>query len=494
MEKFNVSLNIEAIDTISATKSGTYDDAIRLSQVVDDSDTPILLVTGSADKGTNSLSGCKTLMVKNSGVIGAEIKVQIDGWTAGSPDSNSGYEYLSYLLGAGDFLFLPNIKQCGYSDATSAARGQLLLDLEPSSNLYLALDSGTELGTLSDANDKTLAVTDASYYKNGDLLRLQDEIVEVTNISGTTLTVKRGMYGTTAATQSGVDVRLPFFYVYVDYDKYSVVQTDGSGKFKARNFFGYGRKADEVGDGFVAGSISGKFYSAGYQELGLSGITSSTESGLTASTAYQFTIAVDGGSAYDLDVTTSTNTKFGGSDGVIQKIQDALDAGFYASGNLFEKRVTVGIVNGDIRFTSGQRLSTSAIALGDSSGGDTDIWGVGRIPAIADVEAAVAAQLPEDVIYDNLSNSTKSNLDAMFYDDGHGNILGACTGTINYETGAIDLNGCPPNAEFVVSANYGSALAGGSEFTAALANSILSISARSVNQKINTTIDIVGLK
>ena len=86
----------------------------------------------------------------------------------------------------------------------------------------------------------------------------------------------------------------------------------------------------------------------------MSGITSSTESGLAASTAYAFDIAVDGGSDYTLSFTTSTNTKFGGSDGVIRKIQDALDAGFYASGNLFEKKVTVAIVDGDIRFTSGQ--------------------------------------------------------------------------------------------------------------------------------------------
>lgn len=493
MANFNVSLDIEAVDTISATKTGSYDDAIRLSQVVDDGDTPILLVTGSADKGTNSLSGCKSLMIRNSGQVGAEIRLQLDGWTAGSPDSNGNYQYVSHLLGAGDFLFLPNIKQCGYSNSTSAAKGQSLGDLEPSSNLYLAIDASTEVGTLSDASDTTLAVTDGSYYKDGDLLRLQNEIVEVTNISGTTLTVKRGMFGSTAAAQAGVDVRLPFFNEYADFDKYSVVQTDGSGRFKARNFFGYGRKADEVGDGIVAGSISGKFYGAGYQEIGLSGITSSTESGLVASTAYAFDIAVDGGSDYTLSFTTSTNTKFGGSDGVIRKIQDALDAGFYASGNLFEKKVTVSIVDGDIRFTSGQHLSTSAISITAPASGTTP-FGVGRFPAVGDVEDAVAATLPDDVIYDNLTNSTKSNTSAMFYDDGLGNILGSCTGTINYETGAINLQNCPPNAEFVVSANYGSALAGGSEFTAALANSILAISARSVNQKINTVIDIVGIK
>ena len=203
----------------------------------------------------------------------------------------------------------------------------------------------------------------------------------------------------------------------------------------------------------------------------MSGITSSTESGLAASTAYAFDIAVDGGSDYTLSFTTSTNTKFGGSDGIIRKIQDALDAGYYASGNLLEKAVTVAIVNGDIRFTSGQHLSTSAIAISAPNSGTTP-FGVGRfVMAVGDIEAAVPAALPDDVVFNAVTNISRPNLAGMFYDDGFGNILGACTG-----------------------ANYGSALAGGSEFSSTLGNSITAISARSVNQKINTTIDIVGIK
>ena len=248
------------------------------------------------------------------------------------------------------------------------------------------------------------------------------------------------------------------------------------------------------GGGITPASFAIKFYQAGYQELGLSGITGATDSGLTASTAYQFTIAVDGGSAFDLDVTTSSNTKFGGSDGVIRKIQDALDAGYYASGNLFEKKVTCAIVNGDIRFTSGQHLSTSAIALGDSSGGDTDIWGVGRFPAVANAEAAVAAKLPSDTLKSKSTNLEVKN-DAVFgYDDGFGNISGACTGTINYETGAIDITGCPPNAHFVMTATYGSAHSGGVEYTSAAGNSITGVLARCMNHKVNTTVEIIAVR
>ena len=35
-----------------------------------------------------------------------------------------------------------------------------------------------------------------------------------------------------------------------------------------------------------------------------------------------------------------------------------------------------------------------------------------------------------------------------------------CRGTINYETGAIDMIGCPPNAEFVYSVAHTSAFSG----------------------------------
>jgi hypothetical protein len=260
------------------------------------------------------------------------------------------------------------------------------------------------------------------------------------------------------------------------------------------NFFGYGRAEVET-KGLVAGSISGKFYSAGYQELGMSGITASTESGLAASTAYAIDIACDGGSDHTLAFTTSSNTKFGGSDGILRKIQDALDVQYYTtSSNLLDKKVTVGIVGGDIRFTSGQRLSTSAISITAPASGTTP-FGVGRfVMAVGAIEAAVAARLPEDTIMNIRTGVSSPNVGAFFYDDGKGNISGVCNGTINYETGAINLNGCPPNANFVVSANYGAAHAGGNKFAAAYANSIMQIQGRSTNAKINTTIDLIGIK
>ena len=508
MANFTANLTVATpTEAISAIKSGSFEDVIRLTQSVDNSDSPILLVTGSADKGVNSINNSKAVMIKNSGSIGAELKIQFETWGAASPDTNGAVAYYSYLLGAGDFIFLPNIKQCGYANATSAANGQTLDNQVPHADMKV--DSGADVDTATDGDiasgttTTTLYLEDghSKYFKVGDLIRMENEICEVTavgtgaDLANSTCTIVRGLYGSTAATHADdIAVEFPFFNAYADFDKYSTAQTDNSGRYKAMNLASYGRRGDGVADGFVAGSISGKFYSAGYQELGMSGITASTESGLTASTAYAFDVACDGGSDHTLGFTTSTNTKFGGSDGILRKIQDALDVAYYTAGNLLEKKVTVGIVNGDIRFTSGQRLSTSAISITAPSSGTTP-FGVGRlVMAVGAIEAPVAAKLPDDVIYDKVTNQASPNVGAMFYDDGHGNISGTCNGTINYETGAINITGCPPNAHFVISATYGSALAGGSEFSTTLGNSIVAISARSVNPKINTTIDMIGVK
>lgn len=494
-------------ETINLSKSGDYVEIFKVTQELHsglNGNTFLEILQPSTVAGQSAVKDAKALVIKNAGLVGAEIQIKTNEWADGSstPDTMAGVSYQSYLLGAGDFIYLPNLRQANFrTDVNSLGNGYSLSDQVPDANMYVAVNNPEEgdaqllaTGGTLNSSDTSFAVDDGSYFNVGDIIRLENEVMEVTAISGATLTVIRGAYGSTAATHvDNTALRFSFFNAYADYDNYSVAQTDSSGRFKCSNFFGYAR-TDAIADGLVAGSVSGKFYSQAYQELGLSGITSSTESGLAASTAYQFTIAVDGGSAYDVDVTTSTNTKFGGSDGVIRKIQDAFDAAFYTAGNLFEKKVTVGIVNGDIRFTSGSHLATSAIALGDSSGGDTDIWGVGRIPAVADAEAAVASRLPDNSVYDRKSGVQSANLGSMFYDDGHGNINGVCNGTIDYKTGAMDLNGCPPNAQFVVSASYGSAHSGENRYDATAGNSIMQISGRSANNKIYTTVEVTALR
>ena len=417
------------------------------------------------------------------------------------------------ILASGEFIYLPNLKIISYAEDASGAMAK-----PTTSGTYLTLDTNEYVDSTADNDDATDdAMTDdtsstrvylepyssatdctANLFHIGDLIRLDNEIMEVTaigdksNLANNYLDVIRGVHGSTIAVHADdAAVRLPFFNAYHDFDKYSVVQTDKSGKFKSMNFFGFGRVADSTSDGIVPGSIAGKFYNPGYQSFGMSGISGSTNSGLAASTAYALNITVDGGSTFaNLSFTTDgSNLNFGGTNGIINKIQTALNTQYYTAGNLFEKRVNIGIVGGDIRVTSGQRLSTSAIALAAPSSGTTP-FGVGRIPAIGDINSAVAAKVSNDTFIGKDGISVP-NSGAFFYDDGHGRILGSASGSVNYTTGAIDFIG-PANAEFVITANYDSAHGGGSNTTSTSANVVRSISGRSCNSKINCPIEIVA--
>ena len=74
-----------------------------------------------------------------------------------------------------------------------------------------------------------------------------------------------------------------------------------------------------------------------------------------------------------------------------------------------------------------------------------------------------------------------------------GNLSGAGgNGSINYETGEINLNAYP-NAEFVYSGNVKAAHSGGVESGSQSINSAISISSRSCNLKSDTEIRIISL-
>ena len=351
---------------------------------------------------------------------------------------------------------------------TSGSLGSAILDGTavtnevPNANMYVDI-STVSSGFDNTTDPVTIASADGDYWRVGDMMRSNAEVVQITAISGANLTVNRAMLGTSAASHGdGETLRLQFSNDYHDIGKYSVCQTNANGKFKASNFFGKGRSASGT-SGIVPGSVNIKFYNPGYQSLGLSGISSSTNSGLTASGTYKLDLTVDGGSLFeDLTIVIdSTNTNFGGTNGVLQKIQDALNTQYYTAGTLFETAVTVGIVDGDIRFTSGQRKSGSAMSLADTGDSDSllDASAKGRIPAVTAIAKAVPARLPDDVTYDPLTYTSKPT-NVFCYDDGRGNIGGACSGTINYESGAISLTGCPSNAEFVFSCLENTAFAG----------------------------------
>jgi len=514
--------------------SDQYTEIITSKQKIDSADGFNALATfgrtsvGIAAAAGLRMKGAKLIVVKNNSPVGVELQFKVRDFKDDSnidqtnsvdlgPGSATTIRQFSYLLGANEYMVLPNQYMVSYAEDASAGNAKTIdnkggYDVN-SGKLYSA--AIVDIATALENDTTTFVVDDTDYFRVGDLIQLGSttgttatniEIARVASITNsTTMILERGLYGSITADKDAqtdstngavvnAKVYLPWFNTQEDYDKYhddanalGIVQTNASGRYTAQNLFGYGRSATYP-TGIVKGSLALKVYSAGYQELGMSGITPSTHSGLAASTTYQFNITVDGGSTFvDLAFTTdASNLNFGGNNGIISKIQAALDAQYYTSGNLFEKAVSVGIINGDIRFTSGTRTRNSAILLAAPGSGTTP-FGVGRLPAVTSAEDPVAGKLPDDTLTDKVYNTTKSNQSVFCYDDGKGNLIGTATGTINYETGALDFTG-PANSEFAVSFNYDSAHSGG--ITAS--NILRTISARSCNSKIDAEVEILG--
>jgi hypothetical protein len=276
--------------------------------------------------------------------------------------------------------------------------------------------------------------------------------------------------------------------------------TDEGGLFKAKNFFGYGR-SQSGSYGITPGSICLKFYEPGYQSFGMSGIGANSESGLDASTTYYLKVSVDGSTATEINITTSSNnTMFGGKDGIIMKLQEALDSErLLSTSDLYKKHCSVSLANGNLVFTSGQSLSTSAISItAGTTGNGSSTFNLlsaayGLFPALADMDGAVSASLPDDNIYDGINYTTSPNKSKLTYDNGNGKLVGGqASGTINYETGEINFRG-PRKADFAVSALYNSPLSGRRRATDSVfanINSLVSIHANSVNQKMGAEIKV----
>lgn len=378
------------------------------------------------------------------------------------------------------------------------------------------VDSGVNLGAKVEHDDNiiTTEANGTNAFREGDLIQLGTEtaendpksleIMRVIKITGTTtMRVDRNLFGSAdlvdgdqqthagSGAVSGANIYFPYFNAFHNVFKYTSSKTDSDGKYRVMNMFGLGRSMTATDNvGIVAGSFSLYFYSAGYQALGLSGINSNTETGLTAGATYYLKVSCDGGTAQEINVTIdSSNTRFGGQNGLVQKLQDALDAQYYTSGNLFEKRVYVNIVDGDIRFTSGQRTDTSAIALtAGTSGADDSVrffaQANGRIPALANLAAAVVSDVPDEVTYDPVTYKSTPNEQDLVYDDGRGNLLGAARGSINYETGAFEFYGAPADADFKYLVNHSSAFSGKlNEGTSGRINSLVEILANTVSPK-----------
>ena len=539
-----------------------YTDKSSIIQDVDTTDSFITLSSFSKTLGALTAHNAKAIVVKNVGVTALEIAIKTPDWrddsggtdydVANAVDMNeenstgeeTPFRFQSVLLPVGEFIYLPNSRMINYAplsadtpeSAANADPGAVAIEPKDIASgaeiIPIHQYAGTTYGSGADIqltadmaiDATTCAVDDGDWFKAGDLIAIGTEVMEVESISTNTLTVRRGLLGSTQVAHSDDD-DMNFFIgnenLAFDNGK---CQTDQNGNFKQRGaFFNYGRNSGQPINGVVPGSVAiGPFYTkGGYLDWGLQNIKASDETGLAASTAYTFHIVVDEYNVGGIDsvssdtaiafTTDASDTTFAGSgNAVLPKIQAIFDSLFYdSSSGLFNKKVTITLNNGDIRVTSHSNHSETRVGIANVSG--TTPFGVGRFPALASsvpdllgsphgggttdtIVFGPASGLEDETIEDPVSNKTIQNTNAFLIDDGNGNLThnGTLVGYIDYSKGHCGFNHLP-NAEFKIYAETLAAHSGGTTYIANGYNSIQSICARSVNAKQDGKIELLLL-
>ena len=577
-QQASVQLVINAgSDTYYCQTAKAFKDKFNIQQEVDagtvaSNNSQFIKLTSSAkDPAAASFHNAKAILIKNISNIAAEVYLRLQAWknngglthsydvidasTELDTSGTSGNRYITFLLPANEFVYLPNSRWLQYTPYQHAAAGNVEsgaysedgdIAVEPKDinsgdldvNVTDFTDDSAELVDDGDttATSTTITVDDGSQYKTGDTLRLSTEIVEVISVSSNTLTIQRGLDGSTSvAVVNDANVRWAFHNRLLRYDIGKCVTTT-NGSFKQTGaFFSKGRTNNALIDGLVAGSVAiGPFYSeGGYLDWGLSNVKASSETGLTASTAYAFDLVLDeyhasgtGSTATEATISFTTDssdtTWNGSSNAVIPKIQAAIDDTFtfvdgnFGTGTALQKNrgATIAIVNGDIRITSKSNHSETIVGISAPASGTTP-FGVGRFPAVGSggdldgvpqvlgtrcgVDAAgimygPTSRLALETIDDPKTGQTLTNTDAFLLDDGNGNLLhnGVAVGTVDYTTGHCSFTHLP-SAEFKVYGQTYSAHAGGLNFGAQGNNFIIEVGARSVNQKSKSQIQVVAL-
>ncbi len=503
-----------------------YTEVFEVTQQIDNNDDYIKVATFTPNsKAAASLEGAELVVISNPSDQVIEVRLTYNNWegtssaTSDTNDSSPASTLLCHLIRPNEYIVLPNIHGVGYDTAKSASNGTVIDNQEPASALYV--DSTQNLTAKLEDDATVLAVDDGDFFRVGDLVQVgittgttatNIEIMKVTAISGNNLTVTRGVHGSivadgdaqTNATNgavSGANVHFPIFNALYDY-RYKIlgsttqrVATDGNGNALFTNFFGYGRSGTET-SGLTKGSVALKFYDKGHTDFTFKKpITPLTDSGLTAGHVHSLKFTLDDASELDLQVTLdSTVTAMGGRNGVVQKIQDAINTASETSGNnIFGYGMTVAIVDGKLRFQSRSNFATiSKVSFSTtSSAGAANGYflGNGIFPSASD--DPVLPSLPPDTV-ENTDGISVPNTQRMLLDNGYGQLVSANpnlgSAMVDYNTGKLQIQNGLPHAEFVVSASTQSALSGGP-----IANTCLaSIHARSTNSKRYATVQILA--
>ncbi len=455
-----------------------------------------------------NLSKADIIWIKNTSSQPAEIQLQYASIGAGNPDTDAeSQENICMILGGGRWVTLPGIHAVHYGSATSAANGDstTVNNLAPAVTYQGStdMDVNDAAGVHASNNPVEFGVTKSAWFVIGDMIRIDNEIMrvaEIDNSGANHLRCTRGHFGSTIAAHSD-DAEIYFFNGNQRVSDWEFgVKTNFQGNYKSTSFFGYGRNGDANKDfwGVVPGSVTFRGYDVGgFQRFGVDGISPGENSGLAVSTLYGFKCAVDGGTADEIEFTTdSVNVNWGGKNGILDKINKVFKDNYRTNGkNMINKRVSIGIVAGDLQITSHSNLSTTAIAITATAGSGANMFdgNYGRIPAIASLPAGKKKALANQKRTSGIQ--TKSDTGPYhIHDDGNGNLyfgenfVGGpqYCGEIDYFTGEFHFSAWLIEAEFTVYATVQSGLSGPGGGTQILKK----ISGRSTSPIQNATIKV----
>ena len=97
-------------EKLTASKSGFYNEVFNVRQEVDDATAFHTLLKGGDSTGQSTIQECKSVIIKNSGDVAAEVQIQTETWSDATPDTNGGVVYKTYLIGASEHIYLPNFR------------------------------------------------------------------------------------------------------------------------------------------------------------------------------------------------------------------------------------------------------------------------------------------------------------------------------------------------------------------------------------------------
>ena len=498
MANVKTTLTVEGNgNTNSFSNTKNYSEEVVTKYYVDNSDgfTDIIVFSPDDDSPTKTATSTgapQSFCLYNSGSVGLEIQIQNTKWAHAAPDTvDSEAVFNSFILGAGEMFFSNNMRLMQRDADNSGALGAecpLRLMTSLSGTLDATHSKGGDMGADTDTEDASSSASIAldgggAKFRTGDYIFFDtstSDAMKVVSVSGNTLTVERNVLGYTAQTiPDNTDV---FMYAGThlhdkgtEDDSGTNIRTDAQGRFKGQ-LLGVGGDvprgtgATNVAGGIVPGSAVIQFpESGGYQNLGVA-VGSTDSTGLAVSTAYEFRITDSLVTTADIAFTTDSSDVSWGK--VIELINQAfVDASL---------DYTVGIVNGDVRFSAKKWIDGDSITLADPSDG-TEPWGVGNVPDTAAHETPVKTRFPSETITDIGSGKSIKNTTNMLIDDGNGNLVGEVgSGTINYDSGVVDFTGLY-RAEFKTAFAYGSAHSGIPTRAANTSNMAKTIAARSNN-------------